>query len=67
MLVLHLCPHSEQLRFSTAAFGNLTPLPGFFFEKPKNHVPSADVTTLNMNRQPDTESVSLYQTGFERE
>lgn len=37
------------------------------FEKPKNHVPAADVTTLNMNRQPDTESVSLYQTGFERE
>lgn len=27
---LHLCPHSKQLRFSTAAFGNLTLLPGFF-------------------------------------
>lgn len=38
-----------------------------FSEKPKNHVPSADVTTLNMSRQPDTESISLYQTGIERE
>lgn len=59
-------PIQNKLSFSTAAFGNLAPFPGFF-EKPKNHVPSADVTTLNMNSQPDTKSILLYQTGVERE